>query len=162
MKFWIFFRFISHKHESAARCSVCRMPALCNFNERLQVFSLPLVPILPYSWLDSLFVSSKIFIMSIHGRFRPFHSIFPFFFIRDPTSRILQASRAWVPIFVFRLESVLFSYQYLFQLHSFQSHSLTVPYGKKFPKSAHDCRIFYVISADFDTDRLKKTILRQF
>ncbi len=29
------------------------------------------------------------------------------------------------------------------------------PYGHKFPKSAHDCRVFYVISADFDTDRRK-------
>ncbi len=30
------------------------------------------------------------------------------------------------------------------------------PYGQKFPKLAHDCRIFYAISADFDANRCKK------
>ncbi len=30
-----------------------------------------------------------------------------------------------------------------------------LPYGQKFRKSTCDCRVFYVISADFDADRRK-------
>ncbi len=38
---------------------------------------------------------------------------------------------------------------------------VTYPYGQKFSKSAHDRRVFYAISANFDADRRKKmTILK--
>ncbi len=43
-----------------------------------------------------------------------------------------------------------------------QSHYVYLPYGQKFSKSAHDCRIFYAIDANFDADRGKKMTILQF
>ncbi len=64
------------------------------------------------------------------------------------TAGDLQRDQHWYKIDVERYNELMNSLM-LCTLHEFHS-----PCGQKFSKSAHDHRIFYAISADFDADRI--------